>query len=43
MSEVSQTRRSYTVNHSRVVAMLDIRATALRPVARMSSMATTRE
>ena len=33
MSEVSQTRRSYTVNHSRVVAMLDIRATGRNAVA----------
>jgi hypothetical protein len=33
MSEVSLTRPSYKVNHSRVVAMLDIRATGRNAVA----------
>jgi hypothetical protein len=33
MSEVSQTRPSYKVNHARVVPMLDIRATGRNAVA----------
>ena len=33
MSEVSQTRPSYKINHARVVAMLDIRATGRNAVA----------